>query len=135
MFGHYIQHFQAKINIEIIPKLPTSRPFQCPNCKICISAGRAGLLNHFLNKHEVMKNYIDEAVADVNKLSKKSKQTAVPQNKSTSEGESEDDVFKRASDILQKVKANRKARSLRVNTEASEKDKSTVSQNLQKSAI
>ena len=76
-------------------------------------------------KLPLINNDVDDNEEIENKTSK-SKQTAVPQKKTINDSE-DDDVFKRASDILQKVTAKRKTRSLQVNMEASEKEKSKVS--------
>ena len=72
MEKHYWkQHFEDKINSEVIPKMPKTRPFKCPapNCdynrdgKLNIGIGKGKkVLLHYIRKHGILKNYINEAI-------------------------------------------------------------------------
>lgn len=92
MFEHYKQHFQAKINSEIMPKIPTSRPFQCPNCKLAYP-GYTALLNHYINQHDVLKNYINEATKTQEVEAGEIENDKVNQTKTNTEFENTDNNF------------------------------------------
>ena len=74
MEKHYRkQHFADKINSQVIPKMPKTRPFKCPasNCEYngndknkSISKGKRVLL-HYLRKHGILKKYINDAIQGI----------------------------------------------------------------------
>ena len=68
--NHYInKHFRHRINTEIIPKLPSTEPFQCPNCdyNACYTMNIAPqikgqhLMFHYLRQHGALKKFISES--------------------------------------------------------------------------